>query len=281
MAFDILHLSDLHFGNPEAHLRRREIDAAFDALLSQLNGPNSLVVISGDITFKGQQKGYDEAKDVIVSAINRRKISKTSVLVCPGNHDVVEERASLPYFTSFDAWSTGLRSDKRCTFAGNPVRLVENEAGTFLLVNSAYHANYAFGHVSLSHVEGLLQKLSPPEPGKPLPLRVAITHHHVIPVLDEDTSTTRNAYSFIKLLERYGFSALLHGHQHAMLHLQVGQGNMLVSGIGSPTFSTPGYMNTAAIYRGEDGAIEQMERFGLSLDSHSGIFKVEPVNKDH
>lgn len=278
MTFEIVHLSDLHFGNPDAHLRRSEVSKALDSLLYKVNAPTSFLIISGDIIFRGERKGYSEAVEVINAAIERHKLNRSNILVCPGNHDIVKEESGRPYFTSFDEWSSSVRGDKKCTFAGASARLIENDTGDFLLINSAFHINHEFGLIDLLTVEKILKSLPIQDVAAPQRLRVAVAHHHIIPVLRDDISTTRNAYSLIQLLEKYGFSVLLHGHQHAMLSLNVGAHKMLLSGVGSFGFFTPGYINSVAIYRGQGALIKTEERYGLTLDSGSGIVKMLPTN---
>ncbi len=278
MNFDIAHLSDLHFGNPKAHLSRKDVSNALDAVLAQLNAPASFLIISGDITFQGNQLGYDEAAVAITSAIERRKMSASNVFVCPGNHDIVIEKSGFPYFTSFDVWSTKVRSDKSCTFANSPARLIENQIGDFLLINTAHHADHKMGLVDLVAVKKVLKNVSQVPKSTPPRLRLAVLHHHIIPVLSGDTSTTQNAYELIGLLDKHGFSAVLHGHQHAMLNLMMGQNKMLLSGVGSFGYLTAGYMNSVAIYRGQEGVIESVERYGLTLDSSTGIVQILKPN---
>ena len=245
-----------------------------DILLSKITVPASFLVISGDITFQGHSQGYAEAIEAIESAIERRKLDRSNILVCPGNHDIVQEPSGLRYFTSFDEWSARLRGDKKCTFAGKSARLISNDTGDFLLLNTAYHADHKTGLVDLSTATRLLEELPAQVVRAPQRLRVAIAHHHMIPVLFGDISTTQNAYLLIELLEKYGFSALLHGHQHAMLNLQVGQRGMILSGVGSFGYLTAGYINTVAIYRGRGSLIEKTERYGLTRDTRSGIVQL-------
>jgi len=278
MKFDIAHLSDLHFGNPKAHLRRSDVSKALDTVLAQLKAPASLLIISGDITFQGNKEGYKEAAEAIKSAIERHHMPASNVFVCPGNHDIVIEELGNPYFTSFDAWSAQVRNDKFCTFANRPARLIKNEIGDFLLLNTAYHADHKMGLVDLAAVKELLKNESHAPKGEPQRLRVAILHHHIVPVLPEDTSTTRNAYELIGLLDKHGFSAVLHGHQHAILDLTIGQSKMRLSGVGSFGYLTAGYMNSVAVYRGQEGAIERVERYGLTLDSSTGIVQILETN---
>lgn len=278
MTFEIIHLSDLHFGNPDAHLRRKDVNNALDTLLSQINAPAAFLIISGDIIFKGEQTGYGEAADVLNTAIECHKLNRSNVFVCPGNHDIVVIKPGRSYFTSFDEWSSSVRGDKKCTFTSASARLIENDTGDFLLLNSAFHANHEFGLIDMLTVKKLLENLPTQNAVAPQRLRVAVAHHHIIPALPDDTSTTRNAYSLIQLLEKHGFTALLHGHQHAMLSLNVGAHKMRLSGVGSFGFSTPGYINSVAIYRGHEALIKTEERYGLTLDSGSGIVNILPTN---
>lgn len=274
MPFEIIHLSDLHFGNPTAYLRRKEVDKVLDSLLAKVDTQAAFLVISGDVVFQGSQAGYKEALGVINAAIERNKVDRSRVLLCPGNHDIVQEASGRKYFTSFDEWSTEIRGDKSCTFADKPVQLIKNEARYFLLINSAFHADHKMGLIDISSVEQILRTLPATDETTTQQVRVAITHHHMIPVSPEDTSTTRNAYGLIHLLEAYSFSALLHGHQHAMLNINMGEAKMLLSGVGAFSYSRPGYMNTVAVYRGQGSIIENVERYGLTADSASGIVEI-------
>jgi 3',5'-cyclic AMP phosphodiesterase CpdA len=99
----ILHLSDLHLGPPEEHqyldnhksliaggdrraekhvLRETLERLAENGALDQI----SAVVISGDLTNKSCQDGFDELSDVLRPVIDA--VGAPNILVVPGNHDV-------------------------------------------------------------------------------------------------------------------------------------------------------------------------------------------------
>jgi 3',5'-cyclic AMP phosphodiesterase CpdA len=99
----ILHLSDLHLGPPEEHqylddhknliaggdrraekhvLRETLKRLAEDGVLNQV----SAVVVSGDLTNKSCQDGFDEFPDVLRPVID--VVGARNILVVPGNHDV-------------------------------------------------------------------------------------------------------------------------------------------------------------------------------------------------
>ena len=148
MTTTILHISDLHFGDPDATLNRIEVSKVFGSLLARA-GQDALVVLSGDITYQGQKKGYSEALDALQPALEKFGISGKRVIVCPGNHDIVKSAAGGTSFEAFDAWSAGLRNDKHCTFNDIACRRVSYPEAEFLVINSAYHGNSKYGLIEL------------------------------------------------------------------------------------------------------------------------------------
>jgi 3',5'-cyclic AMP phosphodiesterase CpdA len=276
MNVEIVHLSDLHFGDPKQPISKRDLGDVLGSIFGRVDAKNCHLVISGDITLRGDRSGYRDAGEVISAAITKHNVNKKNIYVCPGNHDIVKETPSNPFFTSFDIWSTGLRGDKHCTFAGQSVRLVRSEIVDYLLINTSFHADREFGLVDYEEVNKQLTTLAKQNQEGNNRLRIAITHHHFVPVLAEDTSTTRNAHKVLTLLEKYGFSMLLHGHQHARLNLKIGQKQMHISGVVSFGQATPGYINGAAIYRGTEAGINTIDYYGISLDVDGKLTHLAP-----
>ncbi|AMC35408.1 metallophosphoesterase family protein [Janthinobacterium sp. B9-8] len=273
MKFDIVHISDLHFGNPLAHQKSSDIKIALDSLLGVVeNKIGSFLVISGDVTFKGSPDGYAEAQEIIRSAIIKNGFNLRNVLVCPGNHDLIKSGGRLG-FSLFDAWSAGIRNDTQCRFNNSGACFIKSDDVDFLLMNTSYHLDHKMGKVDLVKVKALLEEHCPEKTSHRF--RIAIAHHHFIPVEDEDSSTTRNAYSVLSLLDDYGFSALLHGHQHARLSCRLGARGMKISGVGSMSYLTPGYINSVAIYNCDDQEIKEIKYYGLTLDSSTGLVDIK------
>lgn len=265
MTTTILHVSDLHFGDPQATLNRIEVSKVFGSLLARA-GRDVLVVLSGDITFQGQKKGYSEARDALQPALEKLGISGKRVIVCPGNHDIVKAAAGGPSFEAFDVWSAGLRNDKLCTFNDNACRRVSCPEADFLVINSAYHGDSKYGLVDLAQLEMVLAEMGSAL-SEDLP-RVAVVHHHLIPFSGPtDNSTTRNAYQVLTRLVKHGFSLVLHGHQHALLELGVGGGLMKLCGVGSFRYLTRGFVNGASVYRIEKGNKVSPEHYAISKDA--------------
>lgn len=264
MTTTLLHISDLHFGDPKGVLNRQEVKQVLGALLRK-TGPDVFAVISGDISFKGQAQGYVDARNALFEVLDEAKVRRDRVIVCPGNHDVVKLATSASPFEAFDIWSVALRRDKHCTFSTDSCRSFTSTEVDFLLINSAYHGDIEFGLVDLRKMEAVLSNMDA-APIQDLP-RVAVLHHHLVPFSREDTSTTRNAYQVLTLLAKHGFSLVLHGHQHALLELGVGVDSMKVHGVGSFRYITPGFVNGATVYRIDESKHINAEHYAISKDA--------------
>lgn len=264
MTTTLLHISDPHFGDPNGVLSRLEVSQVLMALLHK-TGPDVFVVLSGDISFKGQAQGYAEAQQALFEVFDAASVRRDRVVVCPGNHDVVKLATSASPFEAFDAWSAGLRRDKHCTFSTESCRRFSSPEVDFLLINSVYHGKIEFGLVDLKKMDAVLNDMDA-APTQDLP-RVAVLHHHLVPFSREDTSTTRNAYQVLTRLTKHGFSLVLHGHQHALLELGVGVDSMKVHGVGSFRFITPGFPNGATVYRIDEFKRVTAEHYAISKDA--------------
>lgn len=264
MTTTLLHISDPHFGDSKGVLSRQEAKQVLGALLRK-TGPDVFAIISGDISFKGQEKGYVDARNALFEVFDEAKVRRDRVIVCPGNHDVVKLATSASRFEAFDAWSVALRRDKHCTFSTDSCRRFTSPEVDFLLINSAYLGDIDFGLVDLTKMNAVLADMNA-APIKDLP-RVAVLHHHLVPFSLEDTSTTRNAYQVLTRLAKSGFSLVLHGHQHALLELGVGVDSMRVHGVGSFRYITPGFVNSATIYRIDGSKRVTAEHYAISKDA--------------
>ena len=264
MTTTLLHISDPHFGDPNAVLSRQEVKQVLGALLGE-TGRDVSVVLSGDISFKGQVEGYAEAQQALLDVFDEERVQRDRFIVCPGNHDVVKLATSALPFEAFDAWSAGLRRDKRCTFSNDSCRRFTSPEVDFLLINSAHHGDIGFGLVDLQKMDAVLADMDA-APIQDLP-RIAVLHHHLVPFSREDTSTTRNAHQVLTRLAGHGFSLVLHGHQHALLELGMGAGSMKVHGVSSFRYSTPGFVNGATVYRIDESKRVTAEHYAISKDA--------------
>lgn len=104
---NILHLSDLHYGIEQdatrAENRRRfRQNQIFKKLIETLknddivpvNWKPDVIVISGDIAWRGNSEEYTTFNDeFIVPLTNALGLTKDKIITCPGNHDIIRDRA--------------------------------------------------------------------------------------------------------------------------------------------------------------------------------------------
>ena len=90
----ILHLSDVHFGEPSAHpLRKRILDGLIEAAHSEKTAP-SICVFSGDLAWSGEDGQFREGEVWLQQLL--RPWRDTKLLIVPGNHDVDQSPSAIP-----------------------------------------------------------------------------------------------------------------------------------------------------------------------------------------
>ena len=148
-------------------------------------------------------------------------MQRKNVLLCPGNHDIVQN-SSLEPFLSFDAFAAGIRNDNKFSFSKNSCQLYQADSITFLGINSAFKLDYKYGLIDKDEIKRCLDKADL-DSSK---IKIAFFHHHFLNVSENDTSAIRNAYELISLLDCYGFQYLFHGHQHLLQTIEIGKNHM-------------------------------------------------------
>lgn len=97
----ILHISDLHFSATCDKQAQANRDLLFDGLLTRLKSIEvdwrpTLVCVTGDITDKGNPKGFNDAADWLKRLANELKIDIERFFLSPGNHDCVRDKQICP-----------------------------------------------------------------------------------------------------------------------------------------------------------------------------------------
>jgi len=236
----IFHLTDLHFSDDSNRSDFwRQFSQAFLKAFSEINSQD-LLIISGDITLKGQSTGYSIAETIIKEIWINNKGDRRNIFACPGNHDIVNHG-----FSEFDNFIYGLRRDSLITFSrGNKTsNLLSSQGVDLLLVNSCHTLEHRYGYVDIDMLSRELSSFSQLQENKE---KIAVIHHNLIGVHKDDTSTLRSAMPLIQLLDKYKFSKLLHGHQHAKL--QINAGNVEIFGGRSLQSLDPNYSNGISVY---------------------------------
>jgi hypothetical protein len=96
---NILHLSDLHFGDDKDATARGLRTESLDLLVKELKNLDAawkpdILAISGDLTWQGRASGYTElTKWLRQKLFPATGLTAPDCIVCPGNHDIDREAA--------------------------------------------------------------------------------------------------------------------------------------------------------------------------------------------
>jgi 3',5'-cyclic AMP phosphodiesterase CpdA len=257
----IVHLSDLHFGDGghawdqpgeifgvgrPLHDRVSLLSTLVKDLEEQRNGNAQMdpkvVVVSGDLLFQCRKDGIKPAIDFLSALSAGLGIDRSSVVLCPGNHEqnrtLLTEEPKAQFASYVELWNGFYPSQfRRLPLEWSPGKLVHVyrvENLEILSLNSCEDLRAGpdpdsshlreQGYVGLQQLreaEALLNGEEPPEGC----VRVAVLHHH----LSQYQWTTGVDYSILREVERvvnwlrqYNFDLVLHGHQHCVgLHTRV------------------------------------------------------------
>ncbi|MGR5963615.1 metallophosphoesterase family protein [Bacillus cereus] len=244
---NILHISDLHFPIENLVTTETQFINSISGLIESIPDQSFYLLISGDITFKGEKAGYDEATRIFKEIIQRckHKIKKENILLCPGNHDISKTCGGKSAFDLFDKFSYSIRQDQVFTFSKKNQELYETNDALFLVTNSSFNMDHRYGYIDIEGIKSILNG----ESLKNDKVKIAIVHHHLINQFQDDISVLRNAYPFLSLLDHHKFDIILHGHQHNNMVLPLGHASILTFGVNTPGFVNPGYTNGISYYK--------------------------------
>jgi len=241
----VLHLSDLHFCDPEArghywnteatelsvapHNRRGLVGSVVYDLRNEKLRPD-LVVISGDLLDRGAASGKGLAVAFLRELAKALDLPVTRIILAPGNHDVLRSGDMAARYALYDAIRTELYGDTRAPFPPGvlPHQRVEHHVFEDLGVEvvsfnsceeleaSEKREHGAIGIGQRDHADSLLQKTV-----EKAYFRIAVLHHHLespAGVLRTDYSVMTDAGGMRRWLARERFHLALHGHQHVDWH---------------------------------------------------------------
>lgn len=255
----LIHISDLHFSNEKPVFELSSLRKAFLEFKDVFSQSETYMIVSGDVTLKGNENGYVDALTFFNETWIENGGSRDRFIACPGNHDFCSAS-----FSAFDAFVSGIRRDNLLSFTKSSSNIIDTEGAIFLVVNSSFHGNTAFGYVDMETLRAKLSnELAACSPTKQ---RIAVVHHNVFGIYKDDSSAIRNSLAFLKILDEYNFNAILHGHQHSQTVLKLGESRMEVFSGRSLNFPTPGIVNGMAELT-FDGKIWVRENKVLSRDN--------------
>ena len=133
-------------------------------------------------------------------------------------------------------------------------------------INTAYHLNKKYGKIDLSALDKLL--LSYADKISNINLKIAFFHHHILNILDDDSSAIKNSYNLMHLLSEHKFNAIFHGHQHAKQLFDIN--GIKVNSVSS-LLDKNASSNLIALYTGNNVELQAKEEF---------IFCQDEINPD-
>lgn len=227
---NIIHLSDLHFGQDRFPYDLSLLKDCLSRFLSKFEAPK--ILITGDITFQASPTGYEHASNFFKYFIEKKLVNKKDILVCPGNHDITR---GLEPFSNYDKFAYSLRKDELNSFSQKNYQILNIDDIQVVLLNSAYHKDHQYGLIddNFFREEGLDQ----------YKFTLIAIHHHFIGQFEADISSIRNSYPALYFFDKIGVNLVVHGHQHCNQGLPIGQNGFNIFGVRSMGFVTGTYQN--------------------------------------
>ena len=192
--FELMHISDLHFGKPFIP----EVAETLLRTLERLRPP--LLVISGDLTQRAKRREFRQARDFL------QRLPSVPQVVVPGNHDVplyrVWERFTKPHALYRRYISNDLDSVMHC--AGEAVIVGLDSSSPYRAISNGRLSSRQLGYC----VEALEQA---PEGA----LRIVVLHHHLVPSPGFDRQTPMlQSKRMLDVLTQLRVDLVLSGHLH-------------------------------------------------------------------
>lgn len=299
----IIHLSDIHFGQKpdgtEMHRFRdrsglHDHSSLAEHILDECgeearSGAAVFVVLSGDIAYQAVDDEYADARKFIDALLRGLKLGVDRLVIVPGNHDVnwklsgyqlshrfdaylgfvarlYEDRFKTVY-PSFVDWDLNFMSARPPSHKIMSVHKNKEHGVAFIGFNSCVVEDHArhFGAVGQEQLKLARAELKDTNASW---LRVAVMHHHVLPLesrLSADKEGTEmdgtlvRDYSLVeRSLHAMGFDLVLHGHKHepgirVSRLIPQGDKSLIICGAGSTSVEQaelpPDWGNHFAIYR--------------------------------
>jgi predicted phosphodiesterase len=231
---NVLHISDIHFGNDygfpfttSLKLGTNLLDIIRKYFHFQNKKEIGLLIVSGDITSRGDMGVLQgPASEFLKRLCEVLKINNNQVVIVPGNHDIPLKDANFHDYNHENSFKLFLKD-----FYGESKEIngyekfITNQGFKIdiLKINSARLRNKAesnFGYVGWDDYRYLIEENKKDDDA----FKIAVLHHHLIPVPTEEPidseypygsiSVTLDAGKVIEGLHHYDFDIVLHGHQH-------------------------------------------------------------------
>lgn len=254
----LLWLSDLHLSDnvfPSDGLQKKSLFSHIDDRLTKVGEENIAgLLISGDITSRGETEGFTRAKKLITDIKGKIELSSENIVICPGNHDFKRSEETLPAPKSENKKRKTKKSpdaaplkyyDKSlckdyADFYEDQFQIRPNDffsCGKKILLSSGHlveivalnsirlqqYQNFdGFGFISTEQLEHAAREMSWENTCPKNIIRIVMMHHHYLPVcfnesiepFKSNTAAIYDADELMRWLVKHDVKLLLHGHKH-------------------------------------------------------------------
>lgn len=294
----ILHLSDLHFGknhrfNRDRRYPRADAPSLQRALITSLDASGKkpdIVVVSGDLTERGDSREFRQARAFLNTLAKHLKLKPTHFTVVPGNHDVrwsedatdsvSNDRDRLTEYRDFYELlykQPSIERSPACRIGFYQFEEKPNVAIVGLdscVIEDSQTAGV--GYVGVTQLNNTLEKLKRMTSEETKCIKIAVLHHHLIPVAyleklpkeEKNFSLVVDATRVLTRLQEEGFTFILHGHQHQPFCAE----------IRLPLAKMQNQRPVAIIGMGSVGIKPSPDLVGGTRNNHYGILELSQVS---
>jgi predicted MPP superfamily phosphohydrolase len=198
------------------------------------------LVISGDLTFKAKKVEFERAKEFVQNTKSLFSVSEERVVICPGNHDTlfeesvengpisetVSEEAKQNYSqfyedVTFSASNEFLCSGRRIILGNRyPIEIVGINSTHLQQHQKTFQGHGFISDDQMNYIADQMNWASP-DSEKSVPFRIAVLHHHVLPIhysitpeQNARTSVVFDGGALMEWLVMHKVKLVLHGHMH-------------------------------------------------------------------
>jgi predicted phosphodiesterase len=223
----LLHLSDIHFSEKPNRFRFESPSRLANIVAEAVAAENiDYLVLSGDFTWEAQPTEFNLAAEFVGNLRDLLKVSRERLVLIPGNHDVVWPPGTrkLSYVQRFAPYEGFYRGAKGVPVTPDLSDFVVTPEICILGLNSSSVEGKDFpgyGLVGDTQWDTLWKLVQKSPDFNESATRVAVLHHHLLPVTWLEPQKKGGHYSLTLDSERLqnklmsnGFRLVLHGHQH-------------------------------------------------------------------
>ncbi len=245
----LLWLSDLHFsdknhsfplkeevqrGNKLSEAIRKDLDTQG---IQEIGG----IIITGDLTWGALKDEFALVRSFLDDIMSWSTLTPNKIILCPGNHDIAfsdkpwEKGKPIPKVTeeskkNFEIFYSGLFTIAPNPYLASGRRFLLSRSSVVEMVslNSSYlrqteNIFQGQGYVGEKQRDFIATEMGWPDldSSSPRPFRIAILHHHIVPVIPEElavyeqqSSLLYDAGALCNWVVKHHVNLVLHGHMH-------------------------------------------------------------------